>query len=51
MNDQQKKRHAFLNALNSMCKEKNTIKDDKRKLKFIEKVKVILRNKKVKMMI
>ena len=40
MNDQEKKRHNFLNALNSIRKEKNTIKDDKRKLKIIEKAKV-----------
>ena len=40
MNDHEKKRHNFLNELNSMCKEKNTIKDDKWKLKVIEKAKV-----------
>ena len=40
MYDQEKKRHYFLNALSSMCKERNTIAYDKRKLKVIEKAKI-----------
>ena len=40
MNDQESNIHVYLNELNIMCKEKKSIKDEKRKLKVIENDKV-----------